>query len=446
VYTEPAGKDQQVQDRNSGELTGYVIEMENQKVPSSTKRFQWGIPAKIRGGGSNVLLRDPKGKIVARATVPVDPAPVPPDHGGFVLPSSAQSGSLVSVAVPATGDLGSTVSIGDQAVTVIAESPRKLVFLSPPDIAGSATLRVTKNGLSAETPFHGLGLQLSATKMALISGETATFTALVSGLQGSKEPTWVIITNRFPQVVNLSGGPLQAITIQPGDVRPDGTYQLARALTGEKGGMIDIEVVVTRSPASQVSLARLADCTIDRWSQANHIPISAEARALIQSGIVEAQPRLDDFLRSQMAWHADPTTLFDSMVRDYCFDLRDSMLRGSPISRRHISSQALLANSFLENPAAQASIAASDVRRFSFLQYLAQLLAHITPSQPVGHLRVTSQPENQRIKVDSFNGDAYFTTRTFVVSVGTHTVTVSACQETVSVSTNQTVAMSCPPQ
>ena len=41
VYTEPLGKTQKEQDKNSGELSGYVIEKEGQKTPASEKRFRW---------------------------------------------------------------------------------------------------------------------------------------------------------------------------------------------------------------------------------------------------------------------------------------------------------------------------------------------------------------------------------------------------------------------
>jgi hypothetical protein len=446
VYTEPAGKNPKEQDRNSGELAGYVIEMENQKVPPAQRRFQWDVPARVVGGGPSLQLRDPKGKVVARTVVPVSPAPVPPDRGGFDMPTGAQAGTLVSVAVPTTGGLGSTVSVGGTEAPVIAESPRKLVFLSPPDISGPSTLRVTKNGASAEGPYRSLGLQLSATKTIVHKGETATIMAVVSGLQSSKEPTSMIISNRSPQVVNLSGGPVQDVTIQPGEVRPDGTYQLTRAVTGEADGAFNISVVVTRPPTSQLPLAHLADRTIERWSQSNHISVSAQARSLIESGIDDARGRLDEFLRSQAAWHADPISLFDWLVRDYCFDLRDQTLHSARLSGRLGPLRGRFADAFLQQPAANVGIDTEDVRHFSFSQYLARLLAHLTPSQPIGHLTVASQPANQAIKLDSLSGENYFTSRIFVVSVGTHTVVVSSCQEVVSVNAYQDVAVSCPHQ
>jgi len=446
VYTEAAGKDQKERDKNSKQLAGYFIVLENQKLPSSEKHFQWSIPTKVSQGGFTLLLRNSKGQEVARLLVPVDQTPVPSDYGGFDLPNGAQAGTFVSVSVPTNTNLGSSVTVGGEGAPVVAESPRKLVFLSPADALGSSTLRVTKNGASAEGPYRGLGLQLRATKTMLMRGETATFTAVLSGLQGDKETVSMTIINRSPQIVNLTGGPLQHITIRPGDVRGDGTYQLDRALTGEMGGAFNISVVATRPPTSQVPLARLTDRTIERWSQTNHIPVSPQARSLISLGTNDARLQLDEFMGSQLPWHADPVTLFDWMVRDYCFDLRDQILHGAAHSELRGFSGVLFVSAVQEKSDGNIGIEAADVRRFSFSQYLAGLLARLTPSQPVGHLTVASQPVNQAVKIDAFTGESYFTTRAFIVSVGTHTVLVSTCHDVVSISANQGFAISCPHQ
>jgi hypothetical protein len=444
VYTEPAGKTQKEQDKNSGELSGYVIEKEGQKTPASEKRFQWLVPAKAAGGLSAVLLRDRRGTVVARSVVPVDPRPAPADQGGFDLPYGAQAGTFVSASVPASPEPGSSVTVGGDYAPVIAESPRKVVFLTPQGVAGPSTLRVTKNGASAEVPFRSLRLELGATKRALFSGETATITASIYGLQGSKEPTWVVITNHSPSVVNLAGGAVQQIVIQPNEIQVDGTFQLTRVLTGEMGGAYNITVLVTRPPSSQLPLRRLADRTIERWSQTNNIPVSPEARSLITSGIDEARPRLDEFLMAQMVLLADPVSVMDWLVRDYCFDLRDLRLRSAGSAARQISRRGVSGNAFLQQPAVSFAIVASDVHGFSFVRYLARLLARLTPSQAVGDLIVTSEPTNQMITIDAASGQDYFTARSFVVSVGAHAVSVGPCKEVVSVNAYQKATMSCP--
>lgn len=444
VYTEPMGKTQKEQDKNSGELSGYVIGKEGQKTPVSEKRFQWLVPAKLVGGLTPVLLLDRRGTVVARSVVPVDSTPAPTDQGGFDLPFGGQAGTFMSASVPASPEPGSSVTVGGENAPVIAESPRKVVFLTPHGVAGPSTLRVTKNGAFSEVPYRSLGLEVGATKRVLMSGEMATITAIISGLEGSKEPTWVVITNHSPSVVNLAGGAVQQIVIQPTEIQLDGTFQLTRALTGEMGGAYNITVVVTRPASSQLPLQRLADRTIDRWSQTNKIPVSPEARSLIASGIDEARPRLDEFLMAQMVLLADPVSVMDWLVRDYCFDLRDLRLRSTGAAARPISRRGVLGNAFLQQPAVSFSIVASDVRGFSFVQFLGRLLARLTPSQAVGDLIVTSEPTNQMITIDLASGQDYFTARSFVVSVGAHTVSVASCREVVRVNAYQKVTMNCP--
>ena len=91
------------------------------------------------------------------------------------------------------------------------------------------------------------------------------------------------------------------------------------------------------------------------------------------------------------------------------------------------------------------SIDAPDVQRFSFSQFLAQILVRLTPSDPLGNLVVTSRPDRAAIVVDQAAGADYFTTRSFVLSVGQHTVRVASCNQSVVVKANQQSRISCPP-
>jgi glucose dehydrogenase len=62
----------------------------------------------------------------------------------------------------------------------------------------------------------------------------------------------------------------------------------------------------------------------------------------------------------------------------------------------------------------------------------------------VGDLTVTSEPTNEMITIDSASGQDYFTARSFVVSVGAHTVSVASCREVVRVGAYQKATMNCP--
>jgi hypothetical protein len=158
---------------------------------------------------------------------------------------------------------------------------------------------------------------------------------------------------------------------------------------------------------------------------------------------------MDRLLMPQLAFRADLGTEVDWLVREYCFDLRDRKLSGRLamfLPPRHRS----FANSFApQNPAppgrGPVSLDASDVGRYSFTQFLAQLLNRLTPSDPLGNLVVTSQPDRQAITIDQATGADYLTARSFVLSVGKHTIRVASCNQSITVNPNQQATMSCPP-
>ena len=172
---------------------------------------------------------------------------------------------------------------------------------------------------------------------------------------------------------------------------------------------------------------------------------------MIVSGVAEARPQLDALFRAQLAFEADPASLLDGLLRDYCFDLRDLKLRALNVGQHSRAARPGFAVTFtrfvVQAPGSGSSVRlqASDVNRFSFLQYLADFLARHSPSHPFGNLLVTSQPDKQLITIDQNSGLDYFTARVFVVSVGIHLVKVAHCQETVSVSPNQETTVNCPP-
>jgi hypothetical protein len=187
----------------------------------------------------------------------------------------------------------------------------------------------------------------------------------------------------------------------------------------------------------------LASRTVDSWSRAQNVLFSAEARSLIVSDITAERPQLDRLFTPQLGLRADPGTQLDWLVRDYCFDLRDRKLarglaKSVPVRRP------AFANAFV--PQAKAvSLDVADVRGFSFSQFIGQLLSRLTPSDPFGDLLVSSQPDHQPITIDLATGTGFLSTRSFVLSVGKHTVKVGSCNLAVTVYANQQATVRCPP-
>lgn len=446
VYNEPSGKNPKALQKNSGEITGYVVEMPGEKAKTSDKRFRWSVPAAVAGGLTPILLRDNKNRIVSRCDLPVNPGPPGPPPAGIDLPLGAQAESFVSAWGPFGGPAETTVRVGGRDADIIAESPRKMIFQIPADVVGQSTLQVRKGNLSASGSFSTLGMRVGVSKRLLGPGETAVLTVTVSGLEGPQEPASLVIVNHNPGVAALGGGTVLLVPIQPAEVRADGTFELTRTLTGIKVGDFNLTVTATRPPTALLPIDRLSGRTVDQWSLAQRVPVSADARSLIVSGVAGARPQLDKLLLPQLAFRADPGTELDWLVREYCFDLRDRKLIPGRLAA--FSRHSPFASSFVpQGPPVRGDISldSSDVRKFSFSQFLGQLLNRWTPSDPLGNLLVTSKPDQQAIAIDHATGADYFTTRSFVLSVGTHTIHVASCNRSVTVNPNQQTTVSCPP-
>jgi hypothetical protein len=444
VFAEPAGTAPVAREQNKSELAGYIVDLEPPATSGAKNRFKLRVPGNV--SRVRVVLRDRKKRVVTQCDFPVrptQPAAGAPGPDQFDLPLGGQAGSFLTVRGPFDGEMETTaVNIGGSGATLIAESPRKVVFQSPAGIVGSSRIEVIEGGVTVRNAFQSLGVKAGASKTGLKGGETAMMTAVVSGLKGMKEPAWLIISNRAPNVVLIEGGTVQHISIHPGDVASDGTFRVTRALTGVKSGAFDIFLLATRAPTEQFQMDRTVGQAVDSWSRSNSISVMPEARSLIMSSVQSARDRLDDFLRQQEALRADGPALLDALVRDYCFDLRDRKIRSGG---RHadLGRPRKFTSSFAAQADRNVALDATDVRSFSFLQYLASLLARITPSQPLGYIRVSSKPEKQAVIIDNRGGADYFTNRKFVVSTGEHAVRVAACSQTVRVAPYQEAGVAC---
>jgi hypothetical protein len=448
VYPEPSGRTPKERDRNSASLSAYALELEGARMVAGG-RLRWTIPPRVPSGFSTVRLHDRKAKVVAQCDVPVSPRGAdvtkPAGAANFVLPLGGTAGAPVSLWGVFPEDVVPAIRVGGFAALVIAQSPRKIVFVSPPDAVGASTLEVRFGGAAAVTGlFRVLAVQVSAPQSDLLPGQTTTMTLRVSGLSGLPSPAVLVLANQSPTTVALSGGAVQRIPIPSGGVGPDGVWQLTRTLTGERGGGYSIAVAVTPPPSAQIPLEQLVELSIDRWSRRSSVAVEAGARTLIASAVVAARAPLDEYFVAQLAYHADPASLLDSLLRHYCFDLRDRKLMPGRMGRLQSPRLARLAQAFAPQSAAPpVSIDASDVRANPFLKYIGELLARLTPSQPVGLLIVTSQPDRQQIRIGRNTGLDYYTARSFHLTAGDYTVTVAGCTELVKIRANQQSTLNC---
>jgi hypothetical protein len=448
VVAEPAGATPQEQQANVGTLTGLVVELEGQQTKVASRQYEWIVPAGLRVGRAMLTLRRPDGRVVSQVHVPIDPQPpLPPGPvpaAAAVLPRDIQVGRPAIIRGRSEGTLrGKTVSVGGMTVGMLASSPRQTVFRVTNPTFGEVPIRFTDNGRTTEGTTRALGLRLVAPTTQLARGQRATLTTTVMGLAGITEPVMLVFKNLSPGLVEIEGG-APRVTIQPRDVKADGTYTDTRRLTGIQEGGARIIASVSPSPLSRFDLTGTINAVVNNWEARARFRIAAEARDLIQRSVVDARRPLEDFLRQQELNGADPQSVFQALLAHYCYDLRDNQLTGGRSAVAVLSRPPVMLV-VRQQPAASPEVVPGEVRRWSFSQFLSDLVARAS-SQSIGYLFVTSSPERAGITIDG-QRKSELTNRRFVTSVGKHDVEVShtskPCRVSVAINALQTSVVAC---
>lgn len=461
VLAEPAGATPQEQQTNQGVLTGLVVELEGQQTKVADRQYEWTVPATLRTGRATITLRGAGGRVVSQLPVPVDPQPALPAAGpGTVdLPRDLQIGRPVTIRARSDGSLrGKTVEVGGNQADLLAASPRQVVFRVTESAFGEVPVRYTDNGRMTEGRLRAMGVKLTASSTQLIRGQRATLTTAVTGLGGLTEPATLSFRNLSPAIVQVEGREPR-VTIRPGDVKADGTYIDTRRLTGVQAGAFQIVASISRPALSRFDLAGTMTAVVNNWEIRAQFRINQDARAAIQRSILDARRPLEDFLRQQELTGADPRSVFQSLLSHYCYDLRDNRLASNRSATGAATRQHEIAHLALgftrthahvlsvsrQQPTLTPEVTPNEVRRWSFSQFLSDLIARAT-SQSIGYLFVTSSPERAGITIDG-QRKSELTNRRFVTSVGNHDVLVERpskpCRLTVAISALQTSVVNC---
>lgn len=448
VLAEPAGQTPQEQQANLGTLSGLVVELEGQPTKVASKQYEWTVPATLRIGHAILTLKRPDGRVVSQVPVPIDPQPPLPGgtgHSDVIFPSDLQIGRPVTIRGRFNGSLhGKTVDVGGSAAELLAASPRQVVFRASQPTFGEVPIRFTDNGQTTDGMARAMGVRLTATSTQLLKGQRATLTTTVTGLGGITEPATLTFRNLSPATVQIEGGSPR-ITIQPRDVKGDGTYTDSRRLTGIQAGGFQIVASVARPALSRFNVPTTIKTVVDAWEIRARFRIAPDAFDAIQKSIMEARRPLDDFLRQQEMNGADPQSVFQALLSHYCYDLRDNRLASARGTAELITRQPIMLAALRQQPAAPTEVTANEVRRWSFSQFLSDLVARAT-SQSIGYLFVTSSPERAGITIDG-QRKSELTNRRFVTTVGTHEVQVARnskpCRVNIAINQLQTSVVTC---
>ena len=448
VLAEPAGTTPQEQQANLGTLSGLVVELEGQQTKVASKQYEWTVPIALRVGRAILTLRRPDGRMVSQVPVPIDPQPPLPPRTGLTdvaLPSDLQAGRPATIRGRFDGSLrGKTIDVAGAPAELLAASPRQVVFRTTQPMFGEVPIRFTESGRTTSGTTRAMGVRLAATSTQLLKGQRATLTTTVTGLGGITEPATLTFKNLSPTTVQVEGGSPR-ITIQPRDVKGDGTYIDSRRLTGIQAGGFQIVASVSRPALSRFNVPTTIKTVVEAWEIRARFRIAPDAFDAIQRSVLEARRPLDDFLRQQEMNGADPESVFQALLSHYCYDLRDNRLSSARPTAEITTRQPVMLAALRQQPATPTDVTTNEVRRWSFTQFLSDLIARAT-SQSIGYLFVTSTPERAGITIDG-QRKSELTNRRFVTTVGTHEVQVGRatkpCRVNIAISSLQTSVVTC---
>jgi hypothetical protein len=251
VVPEPNGQTAEERARNLTALNQYQLKIANETIRSPWGQFNWRwLNSETGGSQSPVALETLEISLLGvgeetEAEISLTPSPAT-NTGEFRLPSVGQDGRPNKITGPFDGDhRTSQVTIGGQAVPILAESPRTCFFRSPGQSFGTAELVVREKGVEAKGPYRNIGVSLAAPKTNLLKGEQTTVTITVSGLKGLQQNVPLLLEKKGD--VSMEGGDVQTVQIKPSDVVIEGVdpnVNVRRLIIGLRPGFFNITATV----------------------------------------------------------------------------------------------------------------------------------------------------------------------------------------------------------
>lgn len=156
----PAGATAQAREKNSAPLSGLVIETSYFSAPVSKGSITFEVPRNAGGSTLVFTLVGKGGKRLGSSRVPVQfskhdtRGPGKSTPYDYQCPVVGQAGRLIEIKGPFDGDFATTdFTVGGVKPFVLSESPRKLVFESPADVAGTVDLVLNEQEVVVNRPY-----------------------------------------------------------------------------------------------------------------------------------------------------------------------------------------------------------------------------------------------------------------------------------------------------
>ena len=222
----------------SGVLEGqpnYVVELAGQEALVRLGAFHWIMPPQQPGDFLPLILRDRRGRELARASIPIIAGQRPP--AAFRVPQVVQAGSPAPVLGSFDGDSRTTrFEIAGEAAEVLAESARKIVIRAPEKPLGITTYSLRKGTLEKQGSLRSVTLE---TKRV----DDSNLAIAVRGLDG--------LDDQIPLKLDR-----EYIFIRPADVKAGGSYATRLSLLGIESDVAAMEtrLIFPQTPYDDVGL------------------------------------------------------------------------------------------------------------------------------------------------------------------------------------------------
>jgi hypothetical protein len=258
----------------SGALEGqpnFVVELAGQQALVRLGAFHWTMPAQQPGDFLPLILRDRRGRELARASIPIVAAPRSP--AAFRVPQVVQAGSPAPVLGSFDGDSRSTrFEIAGETAQVLAESVRKIVVRAPEKPLGIVTYALRKGAMEKQGSLRSITIE---TKQV----DDSNLAIAVRGLDGLDDQVALKLDRDY-------------IFIRPTDVKADGSYATRLSLLGIESDVAAMEtrLIFPQTPYDDVGLILRAP-RHDRQK-----PASEEHAAALRSLSFDPFPVLVEFL------------------------------------------------------------------------------------------------------------------------------------------------------
>lgn len=217
VIVTPKGKSDAAKENKRKQIEECTLEINDKPFPIQGKQVCISLPR-----GEPVLklvFRNELGRPIYSARLPVNPPAPPcptsePTESDYVLPACGVAAGPEQCTGRFDGRFSNTnVSIDGVNRFKYCESPRKVVFYTPNNLVGPASIKLQEGQCTKSGKYNNLQVSIEVAYPSIYTGQATPVKVKVDGLLGLKKTIKLKITHGNTGVFSLVGGNTQVIDV-----------------------------------------------------------------------------------------------------------------------------------------------------------------------------------------------------------------------------------------